>query len=134
MSDLLKNLGSNHAQRARQEGESLSEWFRFLPDEDREIMTMRYVDGLTVTRIASRANMNENGMRARISRIRRRINSRPFQLVALAGESLPQPLRAIAKYRVLHGLSLRAVARQLRMTLHHVRRRCDQLNVYLGVL
>lgn len=105
--------------------ERLVDRAQWLPAEDRTLVESVYQDGRTVSDLASLLGANPRTLRRRLRRLTRRLLSPQFVFVVAHRDRWPSTRRRVAEACVLHGRSLRETARELRLSLHCVRRHHD---------
>ncbi|MFN0134027.1 MAG: hypothetical protein ACKVW3_16045 [Phycisphaerales bacterium] len=95
-----------------------------LPPQDSALIRAILGDGKPAREVAILLGLPPGGDRAIRRRVRRlitRMTSTTFIFVLRHGGAWPPPLRRVATACFLHGLSLRAAARELGTSLHSVR-------------
>lgn len=95
---------------------------RYTTPPDRELVWAVYRDGLTARQIAHIRDESPRTIRARIRRVTARLISDRFKFVIRHRDAWPAQRRAIANTCILHGLSMRDAATELRISLHVIRR------------
>lgn len=88
---------------------------------DRLLLEQVFVHGVTITDLARFRGERRERLGRRVASLMRRIGSPMFVYVAGHLDLLPSPARRAADLFYLKGRSLRDIARETGMTLHHVR-------------
>ncbi|MEM7680950.1 MAG: hypothetical protein AAF288_03245 [Planctomycetota bacterium] len=121
-----------HRRRSRRLAvETLLERAQHLPEPDRMLMHQVYAQGLSIARVAHATGRHPRTLQRHAERLVRRMRSRSFQFIAQHLDLLPRDLQPVARARFLHGLSLRDIARQSRLSLHKVRTRVHTLETLI---
>ncbi len=105
-----------------------------LPESDRLLLEAVYRDGRSARELALLGPPDPDAVEKRARAIRRRVHSlvarlasREFEYVARHAEAWPTARRRVATACVLHGMALREAARELKVSLHNVRRHRDDV-------
>lgn len=104
----------------RQFAEMVCERAEPLEREERELLRAVYRDGLSATRVAEIRNDHPRRVAKRVRRCVQRMLTPEFEFVFQRYRDWPPTRRRIAQVCILQGKSLRATARQLRVSLHVV--------------
>lgn len=94
----------------------------FLSPEDRALVRAVYAHGRPITESAALLGVDRRRLGARLQRIVGRCLSPEFAFVVSRKDHWTGPLWRVSEACVLRGLTLRAAARELRLTVHAVRR------------
>lgn len=105
---------------------------RHLADRDKALMRAVYECGLPLRRVAAATDVRSHRLRHRLRRILRRLRSPMFQLVARQYTAWPPLRRKVAHSVILQGLSQRAVARTLGITIHRLRVELERIRALVG--
>ncbi len=113
--------------RCRSMVQELLDRAQFLDGPDQRLIEGIYREGLSVSQIAALTGADVRSVRRRRRRLVRRMSDPLFQFVAGHLEELSPTRRRVARSCVLQGASMRAATKQLRLSLHAVRRHCDAI-------
>lgn len=101
---------------------SRSEWL--LP-ADRALIRAVYEDDRPAAEAARLCGVRPDSIRRRMKTLIARMTTPAYALVATGRGSWPPKMRKVATACFLHGLTMRAAAEELEMSLHDVRRHRD---------
>jgi len=96
----------------------MAEW---LPQADRALLRAVYDSGQPVADLARIAGQHPRSLRRRVRRLTARVLSSRYLFVVSHMADWPATRRKVARACVIQGLSMRAAARQLGLSLHTVR-------------
>jgi hypothetical protein len=88
-------------------------------------MRALYEQGQRLCEVAAIWGRPARTLRGRVRSILRRMRSEEFAFVALHLQEFSPTMRAVATACILHGMSIRAAAAELKLTQHQVRRYRD---------
>ncbi|MFT3687043.1 MAG: hypothetical protein QM783_19330 [Phycisphaerales bacterium] len=91
-----------------------------LDPADRLLLEQLYASGWPATRVAALRSEHVRAVRARASRLVRRILSPAFQVVATRSDCWPRQLQRVGNAVFIRGLSLRAAAKELGLSYFRV--------------
>lgn len=113
---------------AREKGAALlldrAEWLTL---DDRALVRSVYFDNVKIGAVAAMSGISPSTIRARLRRILRRIDDPCFAFVLAHRDRWPPAMRCVATGCFLHGLPMRRVAAQHRMSIAAVRRHRDAI-------
>lgn len=92
---------------------------------DRALLRSVYQHGMSVTDLADVLDRQPRTIRQRVLRLARRITSPEFQYVVRNRRHWSAARRAIVERAILRGRTQRAIAAELGISLHRVRKECD---------
>lgn len=105
-----------------------------LPDCDRALLQAFYRDGSSAKELARLARTSSRILRLRVRRLVQRVSSPTFALVLRDAHTWPDDRRRVAFLHVIQGRSIRAVARSLNLSLHHVRAHLAWIGMHIESL
>jgi DNA-directed RNA polymerase specialized sigma24 family protein len=111
--------------RSRALVDQLVEYAQWLAPPDRVLIEAVYRDGRSVSDVATLMGESVRTLRRRVRMLIERINSPRFMFVVRSLDQWAPTRRRVAICCVLHGRPLRAVAEELGLSLHVVRRHRD---------
>lgn len=96
-----------------------------LPPDDANLVRAVFGRGMTVSELARAAGVRTHTMSARLRRITTRLADPAFEAVLRQRDFWPPSMRDVATACILHGLTLRAAAARLGLSVGAVRRHRD---------
>lgn len=123
----LDRAGDLRRRRRRELIDELVERAEWLPPGDRWLIDAVYREGRRVAEVAAILDQSPRILRRRVRAILRRVRSGRFAFVAVQSRAWPALKRRVARACYIEGKSQRAVAGELRVTLHAVRRQCQAI-------
>ncbi|MBL8763453.1 MAG: hypothetical protein JNM07_04205 [Phycisphaerae bacterium] len=116
---ILKNEELEARGRARDRW--LISWIPSLPEGDRELVRAVVERGTPEREVAELQGLPLSAVRARVRRLKHRLRSPVFRVVAARSAEWPEDVRAVARACFLRGMSIRAAAGSLGLSYHHAR-------------
>jgi DNA-directed RNA polymerase specialized sigma24 family protein len=116
------------ARRKRAHAERVLAMAEHLGPSDRALLRGIYDQGMTASDFAQAAGTRPRGIRRRVRRLVRRLNSPIFLMVAGSAEGWPEPRRKVGELVFLKGWSQRETATRLGMSLHRVRQEVSTIH------
>jgi hypothetical protein len=107
---------------ARAHSEQIAQRARFLPREQRALITAIYEQGQSYKQLAAISGQPVRCLRRGVQRILQRLASPEFAFVALHMDAWPLTMRRVAQSCVLAGQPVRSASESLRLSLHTVRK------------
>lgn len=124
--------------RRRRQGRDLAESLvaraEHLLPKDRALINAIYRDGSSAREVATLTGATPRAVRRRIRSLAQRALDPRFAFVIVHRDQWPITRRKVATETILHGLPLRAAAKQLNLSLHTVRRHADAIRVMYEAL
>lgn len=130
---LLDTSSAVSRSRVRRGAEELVRWARYLDPEDRRLIVQVFQQGQPICGLAPVWGTRESVLRGRVDRLRDRMRTKEFRVVAECLDLFPEPYRLVAELRYLRGRSLAAVVAETGLTLHQVRERLGAVDALIRV-
>ena len=115
---------------ARRRVEELLTLCQHLPAPQRLLVEQRFRAGLDATQMARMSGCDPRRLQRRLRSLIRRVRHPLFAYLVTHGPLLPPDCRRVGEAVVFRGLSLRAAARELRLSLHAVRQQMRALRIW----
>ena len=119
--------GDLRRRRRAELADHLLERAAWLPDADRQLIDAVYRRGQTAVELGALLGLPARSVRRRVKRLVERLLDPRTAFVATRRDQWPRTRRIVAERVVLRGQSMRAVARELAISLHAVRRQVDAI-------
>lgn len=113
--------------------EMMSDMARRLPPAERAIMEQVFSRGMSVADIALLTGTPASTLRNRLRRLIARVRSPLYVFLDAQADLLPHDVRRTAEVMVFQGKSMRRAARDLGVSLHHVRQHVRHLRAMARV-
>ena len=107
---------------ARLHSEQISLRARFLPKDQRALISAIYEQGQSCVQVAAMCGLPVRGVRREVQKILHRLATPEFTFVALHMDSWCHTMRRVAQCCVLGGVPVRRASATLRLSLHTVRK------------
>lgn len=111
----------------REDVERLLRLARHLAPADRALLTAVYDRGMSANALAEATLAKRRVLHRRVKQLIRRVSSPAFRFVLRRSDDWTASRRRIGEAVVCHGRSIRSTARQLGLSVHHVRREIDRI-------
>jgi DNA-directed RNA polymerase specialized sigma24 family protein len=111
--------------RQREMADSIISRAEYLTGPDRTLVLAVYEDNRRMSDLARMMGIHPRSLRRRVRRLIERMMSPKFAFVASRRDQWASTQRRVATACVLHGLSIRAAADQLKLSHYTVRKHCD---------
>ena len=130
----IANDAHDYRQIKRNQIEELLALAEYLPPKDRVLIEHVLGKGTSVSRIAKLYQRPARQLHRQANVIIKRMSNKMFRFIAIHMSTLPIETRPIAKYVILHGLSMRQTAEITGTTLHHVRKHMNTIQATARLL
>ena len=121
----IHTLSDLRRRRPRDLADTLVSRAQHLLPEDRALISAVYQDNLTAIQVAELTSVPARTVRRRIKALVERLLSPRFEFVARSRQRWSPTRRRVAEACALRGMTLRAAAEDLNVSLHTVRRHMD---------
>jgi hypothetical protein len=112
---------------ARSHAEQIAGRARFLPREERALISAVYEQGRSIAELAALCGKEPRALRRDVRRIVQRLAAPEFAFVVLHADSWSGSMGRVARCCIVEGYPVRRAAQALRLSLHTVRKHRDMV-------
>ena len=124
----LEAVGDLRKKRARRLVEAICEGARYLPDDQKALMSDIFERGEPIARVATRRAQCPRGLSRRVHRIAARVLDPRFRYVAEHQSHWRPTRRQVASACIIEGLSIREAAQKLQLSQYTVRKHKEAID------
>jgi len=129
----VKNSGRPDRRQRRADLEQVLTLSAHLAPEERVLIDQIYREGLSIANVARLRGRPASTVRTQVQGLIRRIHSPAFWYVVSHGDLLPKPTRTVGQMVICQGMSQRAAAIRMRMSLHAVRKHVQTIQALVSL-
>lgn len=130
----IRTLTDLRRRRSRDFADVVVQRAQLLLPEDRALVCAVYRDNLTAAQVAELTGVSPRAVRRRLHTLTQRLLSPRYEFVTRRQQQWGPTRRRVAVACAIHGMTLRAAAEHLSVSLHTVRRHMDAVAAQLEAL